>query len=130
VRPGKPTVLAAIGAQPVIGLPGNPSSALMILEAVCAPIIAQLCGETDRRPNTLAGIAGETIAGRPGWTWFVPVEIRSGPAGERVHPFQIRSAHTSLLARAQGYVVLSEDRSQIDAGDAVTIVRFGTGGRA
>jgi molybdopterin molybdotransferase len=130
VRPGKPTVLAAIGHQPVIGLPGNPSSALMILEAVCAPIIAQLCGETDRRASTLAGIAGEALVGRADWTWFVPVEIRTGPGGERVHPFPIRSAHTSLLARAQGYVVLSQARHRIEAGEAVTVVRFGSGGRA
>jgi molybdopterin molybdotransferase len=36
VKPGKPTVLAVIGAKPVIGLPGNPASALTILEAWCA----------------------------------------------------------------------------------------------
>ena len=28
VRPGKPTVLGAVGQKPVIGLPGNPTSAL------------------------------------------------------------------------------------------------------
>src|SRR5271166_6627588 len=36
VKPGKPTVLAAVGTKPIIGLPGNPTSALVILEAVLA----------------------------------------------------------------------------------------------
>ncbi|HTU81526.1 MAG TPA: molybdopterin molybdotransferase MoeA, partial [Candidatus Acidoferrales bacterium] len=44
VKPGKPTVLAAIGSKPVIGLPGNPTSSVVILEAVCGPIIAALTG--------------------------------------------------------------------------------------
>ncbi len=36
VKPGKPTVLAAVGTQPVIGLPGNPTSALTILDAIAS----------------------------------------------------------------------------------------------
>ncbi|HEY9179189.1 MAG TPA: molybdopterin molybdotransferase MoeA, partial [Candidatus Baltobacteraceae bacterium] len=44
VKPGKPTVLACVGGKPVIGLPGNPASALMILEAVAAPVVAALSG--------------------------------------------------------------------------------------
>ena len=44
VKPGKPTVLAAIDGKPVIGLPGNPASALMILEAVAAPAIRAIAG--------------------------------------------------------------------------------------
>jgi molybdenum cofactor synthesis domain-containing protein len=130
VKPGKPTVLAAIGTKPVIGLPGNPTSALMILEAVCAPIVALLTGVRERRPNAIASIAGEAFVGRAGWTWYVPAELRAAPAGERAHPLQLRSAHTSLLARAHGYVVLTEDRPRIEAGEPLTVVRFSGGGRA
>ncbi len=55
VKPGKPTLLGADGSKPILGLPGNPTSALMILEAVAAPIVAALCGRagrTVRRPGT------------------------------------------------------------------------------
>ncbi|GAC1416306.1 MAG: molybdopterin-binding protein [Candidatus Velthaea sp.] len=130
VKPGKPTVLAAIGGKPVIGLPGNPTSALMILEAVCAPIVAHLTGERGRRAESRSAVAGEAFAGRAGWTWFVPAEIRLTPAGERAFPLPLRSAHTSLLARAHGYVTLTEDRSHIGAGEPVSVVRFSGGGRA
>lgn len=130
VKPGKPTVLAAIGAKPVIGLPGNPTSALMILEAVCAPLVRALTGEREARTASVRSVAGAAFAGRAGWTWYVPAELRPDVGGQRAFPLQLRSAHTSLLARASGYVVLTEDRSRIEAGDAVDVVRFSAGGRA
>jgi putative molybdopterin biosynthesis protein len=129
VKPGKPTVLAAIGSKPVIGLPGNPTSALMILEAVCAPVVRALTGERAARQAVIAAVAGAAFGGRAGWTWFVPAEVRREAGGERAYPLPLRSAHTSLLARASGYVVLTEDRSRVDAGEPLEVVRFSGGGR-
>lgn len=128
VKPGKPTVLAAIGAKPVIGLPGNPTSALTILEAVCAPVVRAMTGERAARPAAIAAIAGAAFVGRAGWTWFVPAEVRTEPDGERAYPLPLRSAHTSLLARAAGYVVLTEDRPRIEPGEPLEVVRFSGGG--
>ncbi|HEX3548894.1 MAG TPA: molybdopterin molybdotransferase MoeA [Candidatus Elarobacter sp.] len=121
VRPGKPTVLAAIGAQPVIGLPGNPTSALTILDAVTGPIFHALTGERGAVRATVASIAAVPFAGRPGWTWFVPASL--APDGAR--PIALRSSHTSLLARADGYVVVGPGRVPIEAGEPVTVVRYG-----
>jgi len=131
VKPGKPTVLAwiprmgATGAVPVIGLPGNPTSALLILEAVAAPIVTALTGAAPAAAPARAYPAGAAFDGRPGWTWFVPAELRAGKA----YPLVLRSAHTSLLARAHGYVVLSEDRPRIAPGEDALVVRFRSGGR-
>lgn len=44
VRPGKPTVLAAAGPVPVIGLPGNPVSALVIFDLFARPVLDALLG--------------------------------------------------------------------------------------
>ncbi len=44
VRPGKPTVLAAAGSVPVIGLPGNPVSALVIFDLFARPVLERLLG--------------------------------------------------------------------------------------
>lgn len=125
VKPGKPTVFAAVGAVPVIGLPGNPTSALMILEAVVAPIIAALTGAAQRVP-VRRGIAAEPIAGRRGWTWYVPVDE---DAEGRVTPLPLRSAHTSLLARATGYVIVGERKERYAAGDPVVVHPFSQAAR-
>jgi len=129
VKPGRPTVLAATGSKPVIGLPGNPTSALMILEAICAPLVRAMTGERFARPVSVPAVAGAAFSGRAGWTWYVPAELRPTGAGERAFPLPLRSAHTSLLARASGYVVLTEDRPLVAAGERVEVVRLGGAGR-
>jgi molybdopterin molybdotransferase len=128
VKPGKPTVFAMLDGKPVIGLPGNPASSLMILEAIVAPIFSRLAGETAVPHASLAATAGAPFTARPGWTWYIPADVRRD--GDRLiaEPLVLRSAHTSLLARAHGYVVVGPDPSTIPAGQPVTVRRFTGGG--
>lgn len=121
VKPGKPTVLAAIGTQPVIGLPGNPTSALAILDAIATPILRHLTGDTSERRATVATVASVPFRGRAGWTWYVPAVLESDGA----RPLPLRSSHTSLLARADGYVIVGPDRDTIAVGEPLTLVRYG-----
>lgn len=46
VKPGKPIWFGLHGTKPVLGLPGNPVSALLGLEAFVRPALARLGGET------------------------------------------------------------------------------------
>ena len=128
VKPGKPTLLAAVGTKPVIGLPGNPTSSLMILEAIVRPIVAALVGERAAAPRIVEAIASAPFAGRRGWTWFVPARLFLREATLYAEPFAIRSAQTSLLARASGYAALGESGTPIDAGSNVRVTLFSCGG--
>jgi molybdenum cofactor synthesis domain-containing protein len=128
VKPGKPTLLAAVGAKPVIGLPGNPASALTILEAIARPIFAMLTGETGARPTVLDAVAAAPFVGRGGWTWYVPARLRTENGRLLAEPLVLRSAQTSLLARSAGYATLGETSSRIAAGDVVRIALFSAGG--
>jgi molybdopterin biosynthesis enzyme len=130
VKPGKPTVLAAIGRQPVIGLPGNPASSLMILEAIVAPVFVALTGAVPRIPMHYDAVAAVDFKGRAGWTWYVPAALERDPVrGLIARPLELRSSHTSLLARAHGYVVLGEMNSRIAAGERIAVHPFSSGGR-
>jgi molybdenum cofactor synthesis domain-containing protein len=128
VKPGKPTLLAAVGRKPVIGLPGNPASCLMILEAIVRPIVAALTGESASRPAVVRAVAREPFAGRAGWTWFVPALLRSRGGQLEAEPLRLRSAQTSLLARASGYATIGEDPSRVAAGELVNVTLFSAGG--
>jgi molybdopterin biosynthesis enzyme len=127
VKPGKPTLLAAIDGKPVIGLPGNPTSALTILEAVAQPIIAALAGDR-AAPFAFPAIADAAFVCRPNWTWFVPVTLRLDAGTLRAAPLRLRSAQTSLLARANGYATVSGPRGRVEAGEVVHVRRFSSGG--
>ncbi|HTD38508.1 MAG TPA: molybdopterin molybdotransferase MoeA [Candidatus Limnocylindrales bacterium] len=122
VKPGKPTVFAAAGDRLVLGLPGNPTSALTILDAIASELFRALTGERGARRAAQAAVARERFAGRRGWTWYVPTILDDAGAAR---PLTLRSSHTSLLARADGYVVVGPDRVPIEAGEPVTVLRYG-----
>jgi molybdopterin molybdotransferase len=128
VKPGKPTMLAAVGDRPVIGLPGNPTSALMILEAVVRPLIAAYVGEWLGDMPGLTAVAEEPIVGREGWTWYVPVAVRASQGRLLAKGLRLHSAHTSLLARANGYAIVGETPWRIEPGELLTVHRFSSGG--
>lgn len=130
VKPGKPTVFAMLDGKPVIGLPGNPASSLMILEAVAAPIFSQLAGERRAPHAGIAATAERPFKGRTGWTWFVPAELRSDGPRLLAAPLSLHSANTSLLARAHGYVVVGPENASIAAGEPLVVHRFSGGGRS
>ncbi|MBV8600723.1 MAG: molybdopterin molybdotransferase MoeA [Candidatus Eremiobacteraeota bacterium] len=124
VRPGKPTVLAALDEKPVIGLPGNPMSALMIFRTIAEPIFRRLTGEAEPRGVPAFARAATALVGRPGWTWFVPVNVEIDGVERKIKQLPIRSSHTSLLARADGFVIIPEDRPRIEAGEAIEVHPF------
>ena len=128
VKPGKPTLLAAAGGKAIVGLPGNPASSLMILEAVVRPIVAALTGERDARPTVLEAIALAPFVGRPEWTHYVPARLLARGTQLVAEPLTIRSAQTSLLARAGGYAALGETHTRYEIGESVPITLFACGG--
>jgi molybdenum cofactor synthesis domain-containing protein len=123
VKPGKPTVLAAAGGKPVIGLPGNPTSALMILEAIAAPVIAALTGAEQPRASLVARL-GSPARGRAEWTWYVPVALQHDGGAPAAHPLPLRSSSVSLPARSGGYIVVEGHGAELPAGTPVTVFRF------
>ncbi|HEY3674905.1 MAG TPA: molybdopterin molybdotransferase MoeA [Candidatus Tumulicola sp.] len=119
IKPGKPALFGASGMKPIVGLPGNPASALFVLEAVAAPIFFALAG-APHHPVTERLRLSAAVRGRPGWTSYVPVEIEDGSA----RPLEMRSFSVRLAARAGGYLVASPDAYELRAGDEVTVHRF------
>jgi len=123
VKPGKPTVLASAAGKPIVGLPGNPSSALMILEAVAAPIVAHFVGARVPAAQVEAKLA-RPLHKRAGWTHYVPVRLEDAGGVCVAHPLEMHSASVSLLARASGFLTLGETVESVAAGDTVLATRF------
>ncbi|MBV8284478.1 MAG: molybdopterin molybdotransferase MoeA [Candidatus Eremiobacteraeota bacterium] len=123
LRPGKPTLLGNAGGKPILGLPGNPTSALMMLEAVVSPIVAALTG-AQIVPDTVTARLAQPARSRPGWTWFVPVSLENEAGTPLAHPLPLRSFSVSLTARADGYVIMDERDEHWPAGTTVAVHRF------
>src|SRR5438132_121940 len=48
IRPGKPTIFARVGDKPVIGMPGFPTSSMVVFDAFVRPMLWRMGGESQR----------------------------------------------------------------------------------
>ena len=119
VKPGKPTLLADCAGVPVVGLPGNPLSALVVFGLVGAPLVWRLagCEHPPPEPSTRARLARD-LPSAAGRLDVVQVVLRDGEA----HPVFGPSALLSVLTRADGHVVVPEPATGLAAGTEVEVV--------
>lgn len=121
IKPGKPTLLADCGGTPLIGLPGNPLSALVVFGQVGVPLLWRLAGcETPPpAPSTRAWLARD-LPSAAGRLDVVQVRVRDGVAEPLFGP----SALLSVLTRADGYLVVPEPATGLDAGTEVEVILY------
>ncbi|HEY5903244.1 MAG TPA: gephyrin-like molybdotransferase Glp [Anaerolineales bacterium] len=120
-RPGKPTILGVCEGKAVIGLPGNPVSALVNGYLFVVPIIERLLGMLPHpRPVTTARLAVNLAsqAGREDW-W--PVRLRMEQDGYRADPIFGKSNLIFTLAAADGLLRIPPDATGLSAGDLVEV---------
>lgn len=121
IRPGKPTILALCNGKAVLGLPGNPVSALLIAHRFLLPLLEKHLALTPRpRPTVVAHLAHNlpSQAGREDW---VPVQLLLTPTGYQAQPILGKSNLIFTLAGADGFVCIPADANGISAGTTVEI---------
>ena len=122
VKPGKPTILAVCDGKPVIGLPGNPVSALVIAGLFVVPVIERCLGLPLHRlrPVVSARLATNLAsqAGREDW---VPVRLERTSSGYRADPIFYKSNLIFTLAQADGMVHVTADATGLEVGAEVLV---------
>jgi molybdopterin molybdotransferase len=121
IKPGKPTLLAECDGVPVIGLPGNPLSALVVFRLIGTPLVWRLAGcETPPpEPSTRARLSRD-LPSAAGRLDIVQVAVHDGVAEPLFGP----SALLSVLAKADGYVVVPEPATGLDGGTEVEVILY------
>jgi molybdopterin molybdotransferase len=137
VRPGKPTILAVCGGKAVIGLPGNPVSALVIAGLFVVPVIGKLLGAKPKpRPSVLAKLTVNvpSQAGREDWVavkllvngdWGIvnsELGMMDRAARYLAEPVFGKSNLIFSLAAADGLVRIPPDATGVSAGEVVEVV--------
>jgi len=121
LRPGKPTLLADSGGVPVIGLPGNPRSALVVFGLIAAPVVRLVGGVTRPvpEPSVRARLARD-VPSAGGRLDVVQVALDDGVAT----PLFGSSALLSVLTAADGYLVVPEEATGLDGGTEVDVTVY------
>jgi len=130
IRPGKPTILASLGAaapKPLLGLPGHPASAAVVMEVLGRPLLARLSGRETGAAwgRTMTAALSRNLAGASGREDYVRVRLR--PEGETLwaDPVLGPSGLLSPLVKSDGLVMIPLGLEGLCKGEAVTVRLFG-----
>ena len=123
IKPGKPIWFGMRGEKPVFGLPGNPVSSLLGLEAFVRPALARMAGAPSEEQGARLGRARwvgpeRRAADRQ---WNLPARLRHGADGVlelEALPFR-GSADIVHAARADALAVIPPNRS-VATGDLIS----------
>jgi molybdopterin molybdotransferase len=125
VRPGKPTLLADCGGVPVIGLPGNPLSALVVFRLVGLPVVRRVGGTTDAPAEpTVRARLDRQVPSQTGRLDIVQVRVTTSADGPVAIPLFGASALLSVLTSADGWLVVPEEATGLPAGSQVDVTLY------
>jgi molybdopterin molybdotransferase len=124
VRPGKPTWFGVLGdGRRVLGLPGNPSSALVCAELFLRPLVLALQGG-DPEPRTLKAALGVSLPANGGRDHLMRARLTSSDDGRVIaQPFADQdSGMVGVIAQADGLVRRRAGAPAAQAGDIVEVL--------
>jgi len=126
ICPGMPTALALVGGKPVIMLSGNPVAAVVGFEALVLPLIMKLLGVKERRVKLRARLT-RRVAGALGSRVFLRVKVVEKEGNYQAEPLRTKgSGIITTMTKANGYVVIPEDREGLPESESVNVVLFDT----
>jgi molybdopterin molybdotransferase len=128
-RPGKPTILGVCDGKAVIGLPGNPVSALVNGYLFVVPVIEKLLGEKPRPRPIIAAKLTVNLPSQAGREDWIPVKLLSQPGNVDSQIFQAepifgKSNLIFTLTAADGLLRIPPDVTGYGAGEMAEVVLF------
>jgi molybdopterin molybdotransferase len=118
IKPGNPTLLADSDGIPIIGLPGNPRSALVVFRLIGIPLVQRVGGTTTPpRPGTVRARLSRNLPSAAGRLDVVQIRLNDDQAEPLFGP----SALLSVLTAADGYLIVPEDANGLSDGDPVDV---------
>ena len=120
VKPGKPTVFGRVGAIPVFGLPGYPTSCLSNGYMLLVPMLRRMARLPEYTPRRVTARLARRIVSTTGRHQFYTVRVVDGTA---VPAFKASGDITSM-SLADGYIEIPAQTDIVEAGEMVEVKLF------
>ena len=121
IKPGKPAVLGQIHGKPVIGLPGYPVSAIVIMDEIVSEVIAMYYGKTQYMHETVKAVLAKKIVSSLKYSEYVRVSL--GRIGKKLSAFPLARGAGVITSstKADGVLVVPQNCEGIESGEKVEI---------
>ncbi len=125
MQPGMPQGFGHVEGKPYFGLPGNPVSVFVSIEAFVRPAILKMMGRRHLfRPEVSAKLTGD-VRGPRGKLQFARVEVRRQKGGWTAIPTGSRGSNLiSTVAKANGLAMIPAGTETAPAGSTVKVMLF------
>jgi molybdopterin molybdotransferase len=118
IAPGKPTIIGRSGRVPIVGLPGHPASAFVVLIVIIRHLIMTLTGDTSSRTETADGILMTNVPSARGREEYVRVELTGG----KVTPVFGKSGLLNTLVKSTGLIRIPAGQEGLEEGERVEVI--------
>ncbi|MBX6745210.1 MAG: molybdopterin molybdotransferase MoeA [Acetobacteraceae bacterium] len=127
MRPGKPLIWGRLGQTPVLGLPGNPVSALVCGVVFLVPALQRLSGLPGEAPRTARARAGAALPENDRRFDHLRARLETGPDGSLVAtPFPVQdSSMLKTMARADALILRPPHAPALPEGAPVEVIPLG-----
>ncbi len=126
MRPGKPLMYGRLAATPVLGLPGNPVSALVCAILFLLPALDRLSGGIGAPPSPGEAVLGSAVKANDLRADHLRASVETDDMGRMVAtPFEMQdSAMLRRLARADALILRAPHAPALPSGASVRIIRL------
>ena len=121
VKPGKPAILGVIGSKPVIGLPGYPVSAIVIMEEIVRGTVDIWYNSVQKQCRYVSAVLGKRTVTSLKYREFVRVSL--GNVGGRLTavPLPRGAGVITSFTKADGILEIPQNCEGIEAGETVEV---------
>jgi molybdopterin molybdotransferase len=123
IKPGKPLAIGTKDRTVVLGLPGNPASAMVTFALFGMPLLRALQGDAQPVPKLHRAKMTRAHAHDPGRLELARASVVHGPDGLSVTTFGNQASGASTtMAQADAIVFIPEDATGVSAGAEVDVL--------
>lgn len=121
MRPGKPLMAGRLGAATLVGLPGNPVSAIVCGHLFVVPMIRAMLGRPDRVPAPRRAVLGCDLPGNGPRDHYMRARLEHSDGLPQITPLPRQdSSLLSVLTEADALLIRPRDAKPAPAGAPVT----------
>ncbi len=123
IKPGKPTIIGSVEGKPVIGMPGQPVSSLVVYRVVVSPLVRRMSRQPDSRQTLLKAVCDESYYSSPGREEYLMVTVYQG-CDNRSHarPVPGKSGMITTISSANGMVVIPKNKEGLYKNEEVQVI--------
>ncbi|MBQ6380037.1 MAG: molybdopterin biosynthesis protein [Clostridia bacterium] len=121
IKPGKPAVLGEAGGKPVIGLPGYPVSAIVIMEEIVSEVVALYYGKAMPARETAKAVLAKKVVSSLKYSEYVRVSLGAIGGKLSAAPLARGAGVITSFTKADGVLIVPQNCEGIEAGTEVEV---------